>query len=200
MKILISGFEPFGNDEWNSSWQTALQIQSAKNQTVLKVLLPVAFEKAWPVLKATIEEEKPDAVICLGQAEGRAAITIEKIGINWRQARIPDNEGFQPKGTKIEEDGADGLFSTLNVEKLVSCALKKGIPASVSYTAGTYVCNDVLYELLYWIQKENRSIQAGFIHLPLLPMQAAKRTPVLPSMSLEEMRTGLQSIIEAVES
>ncbi|MCF0260935.1 MAG: pyroglutamyl-peptidase I, partial [Erysipelotrichaceae bacterium] len=194
MKILISAFEPFGEDSENSSRKTCSRLGSMDGRTVSTVILPVVFEEAWKALKEKIDEEKPDAVLCLGQAEGRAAVTFEKIGINWMDARIPDNSGFQPKGIKISREGPDGLFSTVNVHQLAESVSELGIPSSVSFSAGTYVCNDLLFRMLEWIQKEKRSIKAGFVHLPLLPEQAAKRTPVPASMALNDLVLAMQKV------
>ena len=198
MKILISAFEPFGNDSENSSQKTCSRLYSTQERTVSTIVLPVVFEEAWLVLKRKIEKEKPDAVFCLGQAEGRTAVTFEKIGINWMDAGIPDNNGFQPKGLRIRKDGPDGLFSTVNPEKLAEAVTALGIPAAVSYSAGTYVCNDLLYRMLDWIQQENREIKAGFIHLPLLSEQAAGRSSVPASMSLADLVSAMQKVIETV--
>ena len=136
-----------------------------------------------------------DVVLSVGQAGGRAAMTPELIGINYMQARIPDNAGEQPNGA-IVEGGEDGLFSTLPVEKIVEELKNANIPAELSFSAGSFVCNHVLYSTLHYIRKQGIKTRAGFIHVPFLPEQAAKQKRASASMSLEQIVRGLEIAIK----
>lgn len=164
-RILISGFEPFDGLDINPSAQLLEYLSSYKYDFELStILLPVSFPRAFPILKNKIEEVNPQFVIMTGLAKNRQEITPEKIAINFINARNPDNEGNHPKLQKIEENGIDGLFSTLPTEEMIAFAKTHHLPVSFSFTAGTYVCNDLFYKTLSYTQ--GTSIRAGFIHLP----------------------------------
>lgn len=168
MKILVTGFEPFGGEAVNpSSIAVNLLPEQIDDADIIKRVLPVVFGKAADQLTELISYELPDAVICTGLAAGREGITPEQIAVNMRHARIPDNAGAQPKQEKILPDGEDGLFSTLPVREMVQAMNDAGIRAEISESAGTYVCNEVMYRLLDFCRKEFPDMKAGFIHVPL---------------------------------
>lgn len=165
--ILVTAFEPFGGEKTNASFEAVrLLPEELCGFAVWKELLPVVFGKAGERAVSLVEELSPSLVLCTGVAGGRKAVTPEKIAVNWRQARIPDNEGNQPLNERIDPSGPDGIFSGLPVERIVEELRGKGYPAEVSYTAGTYVCNDVFYLLMDHLRKTGLEIPAGFIHVP----------------------------------
>ena len=145
-----------------------------------------------------IAREKPDAVLCIGQAGGRYDLTPERVAINLDDARIPDNEGFQPLSVKLEKDGPDAYFATLPVQAMVDACKEKGVPANVSYSAGTYCCNEVLYELLYALDHRHPGVRGGFVHVPYLDSQAANLKAGTPSMSLARITEGLTAMVAAM--
>ena len=191
-RILLAGFEPFNNLSTNSSQEIIFAIESEKIDGITTRILPVEFGKSSQVLIDLIKEIDPDYVICLGQAEGRAQITPEKIAINLDDARIPDNAGNQPKNQAIVINGPDGLFSTLPVNNMVELLLAAKIPAAISFSAGTFVCNHVFYVLQNYCKE--KGISSGFIHVPLMESQAAE-FPGFPTMPLEMMVEAVRKII-----
>lgn len=197
-KILLTGFEPFGGESINPSWEAvrALEGKAMSDGSVIKVAeLPCAFERSLDVLAQHIRQLKPQLVVCVGQAGGRAEISIERVAINVDDARIPDNIGAQPIDLPIRAGGPAAYFSRLPIKAIVAALQTSDIPAAVSQTAGTFVCNHVFYGLMH-LAKARRSIRrAGFVHIPYLPEQA-QRHPNAPSMSLAMMVAGLTLVIE----
>lgn len=197
--LLVSGFEPFGDQTINPA---QLLVESLPEHdgdlTIHTFILPVSFEGAWPLLKARMEELQPDGVLCIGQAGGRSALTFEKVGINYEAASIRDNDGQQPAGTPVVAGAPDGLFATLPVEDMAAAARQAGIPAFVSYSAGTYVCNCLLYSLLEEQRRTAPDSLGGFLHVPWLVSQAAARPNGTPSMSLETMKEGLLAALQVL--
>ena len=191
MNILITGFEPFGKDEINSSWESVkLLPNELKGNKIYKVLIPVVFNV--DNLIENIKKYSPDIIILVGQAGGRNGITIERVAINLDDAIIPDNNNYQPVDNTIKLDGENAYFSTLPVKAIINNLKDNDIEARISYTAGTYVCNHVMYNSLYHINTNNLDIKAGFIHVPYLPTQTMDK----PSMKIEDIVKGLLSIIE----
>ncbi|MBO4327306.1 MAG: pyroglutamyl-peptidase I [Clostridia bacterium] len=180
-KIILTGFEPFGGAAVNPSWEGVKLvperiIAGSSSAEVVKVRLPVVYGRAYEVLKAEMADEKPDAVICTGLASGRKSVTPEVIAVNLMHASSADNSGFRPSWEKIDPAGPDGLFSTLPNLEMVSAVNSLGISSSLSFSAGTYVCNDLFYRLM----RGNiscgfyKSFPAGFIHVPdIAPEQIA---------------------------
>jgi pyroglutamyl-peptidase len=156
------------------------------------LVLPVEFDRSTELLLQRIREFSPEIVISLGQAEGRKAITPERIAINFDDARIPDNAGNQPQGRKIEDSGADGYFSTLPIEQIERELNNSGVPSSISLSAGTFVCNHLFYRLQHALL--NTSVRSGFIHLPLVSEQI-EEFPSQPTMELSEMVRGMRAAI-----
>ena len=192
-KLLITGFEPFGGEKINPSWEAVkLLPEKIGDFEITKAEIPVVFEKAAETVIAKADELEPNAIICVGQAGGRTGITPEMVAINLRFASIPDNEGNQPKDIPCVEGGENAYFSTLPVRKMVSAISDAGIPCSVSYSAGTYVCNDLIYHVLH--QYHGTGVKACFIHVPFIPEQTSDK----PSMELETIAKALEIAIEAI--
>ena len=190
-KLLISGFDPFGGERINPSFEAVKLLPDVIGEYELtKIELPTVFGRAAEIMIEKIAEIRPDAVICVGQAGGRRGITPEVIGINLREASIADNAGNMPKDEKIRAGAPDGIFSTLPVREMVEAIKAEGLPASLSYSAGAFVCNDLLYSLLY--EFKDTEIKIGFIHVPFLPEQAREG---VPSMELSEIVRGLRAAV-----
>lgn len=199
MKILITGFDPFGGAVINPAYEAVkLLPDTIKGAEIIKIEIPTVFEKDGEVLEKAVAEHKPDVVICVGQAGGRSGMTVEKVAINLMEARIPDNDGKQPMNTPIHEDGETAYFAKLPIKAMVQSMQEKNIPARVSYTAGTFVCNDIMYRLLYMIEKEYPQMRGGFIHVPYLPEQVVALPDGTPSMSAQMIADALECGVEAV--
>ena len=193
--ILVTGFEPFGGETINPSWEVVKQLEGMiiYDCRVVTRQLPCVFGESLTVLNAAIDELNPAVVIAVGQAGGRVDITVERVGINVDDARIPDNRGQQPIDVAIVPGGPAAWFSSLPIKAMVAAMREKGIPASVSQTAGTFVCNHVMYGLLHKIS-ENAEIKGGFIHIPYLPEQAAAHAGA-PSMAAQTVKDALEIAI-----
>ena len=192
-KLLITGFEPFGGEKINPSWEAVKLLPKTIGEfELIKAEIPVVFEKAAETVLAKADEIQPDAIICVGQAGGRAGVTPEMVAINLRFASIPDNEGNQPKDEPCVEGGENAYFATLPVRKMVAAVSEKEIPCSVSYSAGTYVCNDLIYHVLH--KYEGTNVKACFLHVPFIPEQATDK----PSMELETISKALEIAIWAI--
>lgn len=198
MKILLTAFTPFDGESINPALE-AMKLLPDKigNLAVLKLEVPTVFGKSAKLAIEKIEREKPDFVLSIGQAGGRAEITPERIAINIDDARIPDNEGNQPVDRLIYLDGENAYFSTLPVKAMVEAIKKEGLPAALSNSAGTYVCNHLLYSVLYYIQINALPIKAGFIHVPYIPEQTVEKKDK-PSLPLQDIVKGLKASIEAI--
>jgi pyroglutamyl-peptidase len=184
--ILVTGFEPFATSSLNPSGEI---VNALIGDDLVTAILPVVFGQASAQLRELIDLHKPSAVLCLGQAEGRSMITPERIAINLDEARIPDNAGNQPKEQKIIAGGADGYFSTLPIEQMVTSMKAAGIPASISLSAGTFVCNHIFYVMQDYLK--DSSISSGFMHVPLMDEQR-KEFPTLPTMPIKQMIAGVE--------
>lgn len=194
MTILITAFEPFQQETINATMEAlALLPDNVCGHTLIKRTIPVVFGKAVDAVTALVDDLQPDAVICLGQASGRVDVTPERVAINVMDARIPDNAGEQPADAPIRKDGPAAYFSTLPVKAMVQAMKEAGVPASLSNTAGTFVCNDLMYGLLDHLARTGRNIPAGFIHIPATPAQAAERPT--PSLAPETVAKGLAAAI-----
>ena len=182
MRILVTGFEPFGGQSINPSWEVARALHGLvlEGAQVTAVQLPCVFAQALPALQQALAQHRPDIVLALGQAEGRCDFSVERVAINVMDARIPDNAGAQPIDVPVIAGGPAAYFSTLPIKTLVAGLKAAGFPASVSQTAGTFVCNQVFYALQHTLA--GLKVHSGFMHLPLLPEQAAQWPgPTLPS-------------------
>jgi pyroglutamyl-peptidase len=198
MKILVTGFDPFGKESVNPSYEAVKRIKNNNEDIELFIKeIPVVFGKAIDVLEDAMNDIEPDAVICIGQAGGRSDITIERVGINIDDARITDNDGNQPIDEVIYEDGENAYFSNLPIKTIVEKLREINIPASVSNTAGTYVCNNLLYGVMYLIDKKYPGVRGGFVHVPFLPEQVLDKANT-PSMPLDLITKALESIVHTV--
>ncbi len=198
MKILVTGFDPFGKESVNPSYEAVKRIKNNNEDIELFIKeIPVVFGKAIQVLEDAMNNIEPDAVICIGQAGGRSDITIERVGINMDDARISDNDGNQPIDEVIYEDGENAYFSNLPIKTIVEKLREINIPASVSNTAGTYVCNNLLYGVMYLIDKKYPGVRGGFVHVPFLPEQVLDKANT-PSMPLDLITKALESIVHTV--
>ena len=190
-KLLITGFAPFGGAEANPSWLAVKALPERLGEFELcKMEIPTIFGEAAAIVLQKAEEIKADVVLSVGMAAGRDAVTPERIAVNIRDARIPDNSGNQPRGAFVAPEGPAAYFATVPVEKMAQAIRDREIRATVSNSAGAYVCNDVMYSLLHHF--EGTAVRAGFIHVPQLPQQGT------PSMELETIVAGLQAAIEAL--
>jgi len=190
MRILLTGFEPFGTATSNPSGEIVKQIRM---DNVFTAILPVAYTKSAEHLLALIAEHNPDVVICLGQAEGRTQITPERVAINLDDARLADNEGVLRSDVKILEGGPDAYFSTLPVKEIVEAIKNAGVPAAVSLSAGAFLCNHVFY--VAQNKFAGTHVRSGFVHVPLMDSQAPE-FPGLPTMPLDQMVTAVKVILE----
>jgi len=194
-KLLITGFDPFGGDTINPSWEAVRLLPDIIGEyDITKLEIPTIFGAGTKKVLDTAAELKPDVIICVGQAGGRMSITPEVIGINLREARIPDNAGNQPLNTPVVADAPAAYFATIPVRKMVEYINEEGIPASLSYSAGAFVCNDVLYTLLNHYAETSTLV--GFIHVPYLPEQAGDKFFSLP---LEKICAALTAAIKALD-
>ncbi|MFT7773214.1 pyroglutamyl-peptidase I [Roseateles sp.] len=184
MNILLTGFEPFGGDAINPSWEVArsLQGQVIGGATVHARCLPTSFGGAPAALEAALAIFKPELVIALGQASGRTEISIERVAVNLIDARIPDNAGERPQDVPVRADAPLAYFSTLPVKAIRNGLRAAGHPAGLSLTAGAFVCNQVFFELQHRLA--GCGARSGFIHVPALPEQAARAQPSVASMGL----------------
>ena len=199
MKILITGFEPFGGESVNPAYEAVkLLPDMAGDIQIVKMEIPTVFGEAGKVVETGILQHQPDAVICVGQAGRRVDIGVERVAINLVEASIPDNAGNQPMDVKVQEDGDTAYFATIPVKAMVKNIKDHGIPASISYTAGTYVCNSVMYDLLYLIDRKYPSIRGGFIHVPYATEQGVGKPVGTATMELSTISKALLYALEAV--
>ena len=190
-KLLITGFDPFGGETINPSWEAVkLLPEFVGEYEVHKMEIPTVVALAAKIVLEKAEKVHPDVILCIGQAGGRSAVTPERIGINIRSARIPDNAGNQPVEQTIVPDGPDGIFSTVPVAKMAQAIQDAGLLGAVSNTAGAFVCNDTLYLLLH--HYAGTDVRVGFIHVPYLPQQGT------PNMPLEQIVQALTAAISAL--
>jgi pyroglutamyl-peptidase len=199
--VLLTGFEPFNGAAINPSWEAvrALDGWSGPDFQVIARQLPCVFGRANIALLEAIDALKPDLVIAVGQAGGRSEMSVERIAINVDDANIVDNDGQQPIDAPIAADGPAAYFSTLPIKAIVRALRVRGLPAGVSQTAGTFVCNHVFYGLMHHAAgrpADLPSIKAGFIHVPFLPEQAADRPERPPSMALKDIVDSLRIAVE----
>ena len=198
MKILVSGFDPFGGEKINPAIESVkLLPEEIKGAKIIKVEIPTVARKSLKKLEEVIEIEKPDVVLSVGQAGGRTDISVERVGINMDDFRIKDNEGNQPIDEKIAKDGPDAYLVTIPIKAMVQKMIENKIPASVSNTAGTFVCNHVCYGMAHLASTKYPNMRTGFVHIPFLPEQVVDKRN-MPSMPLELIAKGLEYAIEAI--
>ncbi len=200
MKILLTGFEPFGGSALNPSEQIvrALDRHSLAGARVVTAVLPVDWQKGPEAVEDALRTHHPDAVLCLGEAPSRASLAIERVAVNLLDFRIPDNSGVTLIDQPVVPGGPAAYFVTLPVRVIQAAVLAAGVPVELSTTAGTYLCNEILYHLLHSLAEDDWHIPAGFIHLPRLPQQVVAANQPSPSMSLDTMITGIRAAVEAI--
>ena len=194
--VLLTGFEPFNKASINPAWEAvrALEGWSGAGFRVEVRQLPCVFIEAGRSLAGLVDELHPDIVIAVGQAGGRAEISVERVAINIDDASILDNAGQQPVDRTIAEDGPAAYFSTLPIKAMVAAMRGKGLQAGVSQTAGTFVCNHVFYGLMH--HTAGKPVKAGFIHVPFLPEQAEERPDDPPCMALDDIILGIMTAVD----
>lgn len=198
MKILVTGFDPFGGELINPAIESVKRLSdNIAGAQIIKIEIPTVVHRSLACIKQAILEHKPDMVLSIGQAGGRSDITIERVGINVDDFRIPDNAGNQPIDVAIYEDGPTAYFSNLPIKAMVQEIRAYDIPASISNSAGTFVCNHVLYGVCYMIEHDFKGMKSGFIHIPYLPSQVIEKANQ-PSMALDVIVEGLTKAIEAM--
>ena len=194
MKIIVTGFDPFGGEKINPSIECVKAFPEIEGVELIRLELPTVFKESAKRLNEVINEVKPDAVLSVGQAGGRPGITMERIAINVDDAKIPDNISQQPIDETIQTKGAAAYFSTLPIKRIVKAIREAGIPAEVSNTAGTFVCNHIMYQALFAATKAVKPFKAGFMHIPFIPEQTTDK----PSLSLDKSTKALQIAIETI--
>ncbi|WP_420643785.1 pyroglutamyl-peptidase I [Candidatus Leptofilum sp.] len=200
--FLLTGFEPFGQSRINPSEQVVQQLATRRFEgfELATAVLPVHRTRGPQTLLTAVQQTNPDAIVCLGEAGGRHAISIERVAVNLMDYGIADNDGQLVQDEPIQPDGPAAYFTTLPVRQLMQAVQGAGIPAELSLTAGAYLCNQVTYELLHYLAQQQRDIPAGFVHLPFLPQQAAVRPGKFPSMALETMVTAVSTILHTLHN
>lgn len=199
MKILVTGFDPFGGETVNPAYEAVkLLPDTIGGAQIFKLEIPTVFSLSGPAVEEGIKKYQPDVVLCVGQAGGRTSISVEKVAINFVDARIPDNNGEQPLDEPLQADGPAAYFSTLPVKAMVQHVKDAGLPCYLSFTAGTYVCNSIMYNVLYMCEKRYPGIRAGFIHVPYACGQVIDKANTTPSMPLETIAKSLEYAIEAI--
>lgn len=198
--VLLTGFAPFGGESDNPSWQAvrSLEGETIAGHRIATRCLSVRFGQSLRELDAAIASLRPALVLCVGQAGGRAQLSIERIAINIDDARIPDNAGAQPIDVAVAADGPAAYFSDLPIKAMLAALRAAGIPAEISQTAGTYVCNHVFYGLMHRLQHgdDRTGVRGGFMHIPFAPAQAAHH-PGAPSLAIETVAEGLRVALRA---
>lgn len=193
-RVLVTGFDPFGGDSANPSWLAAQALHGRQiaGHRIIAAQLPTVFGQSIEVLRNLLVRHRPTLVLCLGQAGGRDALSLERVAININDARIADNAARQPVDTPVEPAGPVGYFSTLPIKAMMLAIRAEGLAAEVSQTAGTFVCNHVFYALMHELatQQALKGTRGGFIHVPWLPGQGT------PSMALEDMVQGLRAAVK----
>lgn len=199
MKLLLTAFDPFGGSDINPA-QEAVKLlpHQLDDIQIIKLEVPTIFHESIKTVAAAMEKERPDVVLCVGQAGGRYDVTPERVAINVDDARIPDNAGNQPLDTPIFADGAPAYFSSLPIKAIVQEIRKSGLPSSVSNTAGTFVCNHLMYGVLYHIDKYYPKMRGGFIHVPFIPQQVLSHPSPAPYMSQIDIAKALEAAIKAI--
>jgi pyroglutamyl-peptidase len=198
MKILVTGFDPFGGDTINPAIESVKRLPDRiGNAEIIKLEIPTVIGKSVAMIKVAMQLHQPDVVLSIGQAGGRPDITVERVGINIDDCRIKDNEGNQPVDMKVAADGPAAYFATLPIKAMVENIRSHDLPASISNSAGTFICNHVLYGVAHLVATEYPTMKSGFIHIPFLPQQVINK-PGMPSMTLDAIVQGLVCAIEAI--
>jgi len=198
-KLLLTGFEPFGGEPINPAVEAMRRLQGRVigSFEIVGLELPTVFGQSTERLLAAVQQHEPEVVIALGQAGGREGISFERIAVNLNDANIADNAGNQPVDEPVVPEGPAAYWTTLPVKRMVDRLRNEGIPASISLSAGTFVCNHLFYGLMHHLAVTGKPIRGGFIHVPYLPEQADRHSGA-PSMTLDQLVTGLERAIEVL--
>ena len=198
MKILVTGFDPFGGEKVNPAYEAVkLLPDTIAGAEIIKLEIPTVFSNSGPAVEAGIQAHHPDVVLNVGQAGGRACVTIERVAINLAEARIPDNAGEQPMDEPLQAEGPAAYFTTLPIKAMVERIRGEGLAGEVSNSAGTFVCNEVMYRALHHAAGAMPHVRCGFIHVPYIPRQTAEK-PDTPSMELEDIVRALAAAVGAL--
>lgn len=198
MKILLTAFDAFEGEKVNPALEAVKLVNEDKFKAeIIKLKLPTVFHKSIEIVANKIKEIEPDVVLAIGQAGGRSTISVERVAINIDDARIKDNEGNEPVDEKIFEDGENAYFATIPIKKIVEKMKEGGVPASISNSAGTFVCNHLMYGILYYLEKESPNSIGGFIHVPYILSQVVNKNN-MPSMSLLDIVKGIEIALEVI--
>ena len=197
MKILLTAFDPFGGESVNPAEEAVKGVSAPAGVELTKLTVPTVYGKSIETVVAAMERADYDAVLCIGQAGGRSDLTVERVANNVNDAAAPDNAGVLLTDAPIAEDGPAAYFATLPVKAMVEGIRKVGIPASLSNTAGTFVCNQLLYGVLHSIAVAGRTTRAGFIHVPFIPAQVVNKAGK-PSMALETIIRGIEAALATI--
>ena len=197
MKALVTGFEPFGGERVNASLEAVRRLPPAIGTLeILTAELPTSYARSFPALEAALLRAQPDVVLCVGQAGDRPALSVERVAVNIRDARIPDNDGAQPVDVPVVPGGPAAYLASLPARAIVASLRAAEIPAQLSMSAGTFVCNHVFYGLMHFAATRGRRLRGGFIHVPCLPPQPAG----IACMALDDLVRGLVTALETVAS
>jgi pyroglutamyl-peptidase len=195
VKVLVTGFDPFGGESSNASLEAVRRLPARIGALeIATAVLPTSYRRSLPDLEAAIARSGPQIVLCVGQAGDRAALCVERVAINIQDARIPDNDGAQPLDAPVVTGGPAAYLSTLPVRAAVAALRAAELPAQLSMSAGTFVCNHVFYGLMHLAATRGRAFRGGFLHVPCLPQQAAGSAPVL---ALDDIVSGIRIVLEA---
>lgn len=195
MTLILTAFEPFGGESINASMEILDRVRpdAIVGRDLVKVVLPVSFDRAMSTLREQIAEHRPREVLAMGQASGARGLRFERVAVNLVDARIPDNDGAQPQDIPVVSSAPNAYFATLPVKAMVHAARKSGVPAEVSLSAGSYVCNALFYQLAYHAAAQ-RGLRIGFVHLPCLPQQAVDG---MPSLEPQDMAWAVEAALRA---
>ena len=194
MMILVTGFEPFGGEAINPSWEAVRRIPRLPGVTYKRMRLPVEWGRGQALLEQAVRDLRPDCVLLCGQAGGRSGVSIERVAINLMETSAPDNAGVSHMGDPVQAHGPDAYFATYPYRAMLAALKAADVPAAYSYSAGAYLCNCVMYRALHLAATELPGMQAGFIHLPYLPEQTTDR----PSLPLETQVKALELCLTAI--
>lgn len=198
MKVLVTGFEPFGGEALNASIEAVRRLpRRIGAMEIVTAELPTSYSRSIPALEAAIARSSPDLVLCVGQAGERAALCVERVAVNLQDARFPDNDGARPADVPVVAGGRAAYLSTLPVRAAVAALHAAELPAQLSMSAGTFVCNHVFYGLMRLGAARKPPLRGGFLHVPCLPGQAA---PGAPSMPLDDIVRGIVTVLESAAS
>src|SRR6266568_8869264 len=198
MKALVTGFEPFGGEPINPALEALERLPPRLGALAISTrVLPSVFGQALDALEEAVRATAPDIVLCVGLAGGRAALSLERVAINIDDARIPDNRGGQPIDLPVVAGGPTAYFATLPIKAAVAALRDAGLPAIVSNSAGTFVCNHVFYGVMHLAAIQRLDLRGGFLHVPYLPSQAARQDGA-PSMALDDIVRGIEIVLSVL--